>query len=292
MDIYTANKLQQLRKKNNLSQEELANCLNISRQAVSKWERAESSPDTDNLIALAKLYRVSLDELLEINVKTQVIENERKIISLKKEKSTDEELEEIFSQRDEGEIYPQYNQDDIDYIQKDDAEEIYPQYNQQEKSVKSEEFSANNYVDNNTYVREEPKNILVTPKKKKKFFDFNENVGNKNINFRLLYMFPYYAVAIIMFFLGVSEPFCDMDFGHAWISDVSWLWFLTIPLYYSGVKALQKDNANYFLYPVLAIIFFFLIVLATSSVFSLASFATIPFYYFFVAVKREKKKRR
>ncbi|MFR7798844.1 MAG: helix-turn-helix domain-containing protein, partial [Collinsella sp.] len=36
----------------------------VSRQAVSKWERSESSPDTDNLIALAALYGVSLDELL------------------------------------------------------------------------------------------------------------------------------------------------------------------------------------------------------------------------------------
>ena len=36
----------------------------MSRQAVSKWERAESSPDTDNLIALGQLYGVTLDELI------------------------------------------------------------------------------------------------------------------------------------------------------------------------------------------------------------------------------------
>ena len=47
-----------------LSQEELAGKVGVSRQAVSKWERAESSPDTENLISLAKLYGVSLDELL------------------------------------------------------------------------------------------------------------------------------------------------------------------------------------------------------------------------------------
>jgi transcriptional regulator with XRE-family HTH domain len=39
--------------------------LGLSRQAVSKWERAEASPDTDNLICLAKLYGVSLDDLLD-----------------------------------------------------------------------------------------------------------------------------------------------------------------------------------------------------------------------------------
>ena len=64
MNIEIANRLYQLRRENGLSQEELAAKLGISRQAVSKWERAEASPDTDNLITLARLYGVSLDELL------------------------------------------------------------------------------------------------------------------------------------------------------------------------------------------------------------------------------------
>lgn len=57
-------KLYNHRKKAGLSQEELAEKIGVSRQAVSKWERDESSPDTNNLIALAKLYNISLDELL------------------------------------------------------------------------------------------------------------------------------------------------------------------------------------------------------------------------------------
>lgn len=68
MTIETANKLLKLRKQHNLSQEELAEKLGISRQAISKWERAEASPDTDNLILLARLYNVSLDELLNVNI--------------------------------------------------------------------------------------------------------------------------------------------------------------------------------------------------------------------------------
>ena len=62
MNLEIANRLQKLRKENGYSQEQLALELGISRQAVSKWERAESSPDTDNLILLARLYNVSLDE--------------------------------------------------------------------------------------------------------------------------------------------------------------------------------------------------------------------------------------
>lgn len=65
MNIEIANRLVNLRKQHNLSQEALAEKLGISRQAVSKWERAEASPDTDNLILLARLYGVSLDELLK-----------------------------------------------------------------------------------------------------------------------------------------------------------------------------------------------------------------------------------
>jgi len=81
MTIEIADRLVKLRKKYGYSQEELADKLGLSRQAVSKWERAEASPDTDNLICLAKLYGVSLDELLATDedidtiVEEQVKEN-------------------------------------------------------------------------------------------------------------------------------------------------------------------------------------------------------------------------
>lgn len=64
MNLTIANRLVELRQALGLSQEALASSLDVSRQAVSKWERGESSPDTDNLIALANLYGVSLDALL------------------------------------------------------------------------------------------------------------------------------------------------------------------------------------------------------------------------------------
>lgn len=64
MELAMAQRLVDRRKAAGLSQEALAAQLGVSRQAVSKWERSESSPDTDNLIALAALYGVSLDELL------------------------------------------------------------------------------------------------------------------------------------------------------------------------------------------------------------------------------------
>lgn len=64
MDTTIANRLAARRRAAGYSQEALAGRLGVSRQAVSKWERGEASPDTDNLIALAALYGVTLDELL------------------------------------------------------------------------------------------------------------------------------------------------------------------------------------------------------------------------------------
>lgn len=58
-------KITELRKKNNWSQEELAGQLGISRQSVSKWESGASIPDMDKIIALSNLFSVSTDYLLK-----------------------------------------------------------------------------------------------------------------------------------------------------------------------------------------------------------------------------------
>ncbi len=67
MEMKLANRLAELRKQHGYTQEDLADKLNISRQAISKWETGESAPDTNNLIALAELYGITLDELIKGN---------------------------------------------------------------------------------------------------------------------------------------------------------------------------------------------------------------------------------
>ena len=56
--------IKRAREERRLTQEQLAEAMEISRQAVSKWEKGLSSPSTANLLALAKLYGVSVEELL------------------------------------------------------------------------------------------------------------------------------------------------------------------------------------------------------------------------------------
>lgn len=59
------NKIRALRKERNMTQEQLANFLNISAQAVSKWEMSISYPDVELLPVLARLFNISLDELFD-----------------------------------------------------------------------------------------------------------------------------------------------------------------------------------------------------------------------------------
>ena len=60
-------KLQLLRTNMKLSQEELANRLDISRQSITKWENGQSFPDIHNLIQLSEIFKVSIDRLVKEN---------------------------------------------------------------------------------------------------------------------------------------------------------------------------------------------------------------------------------
>ena len=57
-------KLFELRKGKNLSQEEVADKLNVTRQTVSKWETNQSTPDFDKIVPLCELFEISTEELL------------------------------------------------------------------------------------------------------------------------------------------------------------------------------------------------------------------------------------
>jgi len=56
--------LKKLRKTARLTQEQVAEKLNVSRQSVAKWESGDTLPDIDNCIMLAKLYNVTIDDLI------------------------------------------------------------------------------------------------------------------------------------------------------------------------------------------------------------------------------------
>lgn len=68
------NKILELRKRNNLSQEALSELVGVSRQTISKWELGETSPDLKQATSLSKIFKVSLDELVNNDIKEVVVE--------------------------------------------------------------------------------------------------------------------------------------------------------------------------------------------------------------------------
>ncbi len=86
-------KLLTLRKANNLTQEQLAEKLDVSRQSISKWESEQATPELEKIVALSSIFDVTTDYLLksseidDLSVKTKILENNKKYYSFKNKKT-------------------------------------------------------------------------------------------------------------------------------------------------------------------------------------------------------------
>ena len=104
-NCYFGEKLQELRKKNGLSQEAFAEILDVSRQSVSKWESGKIYPEIDKLIFISEYFNISIDELIkEPSVKLEediMPSSERKVINISKPSSKP------FAEPPEQDIMPQ-----------------------------------------------------------------------------------------------------------------------------------------------------------------------------------------
>lgn len=87
--------LQLLRKKHNYTQDELAKRLDISRQAVSKWETGAAIPDLEVLLKISKLYGITINDILEPNIPTKKITDFEQLSEV-----PENELREILEQYD------------------------------------------------------------------------------------------------------------------------------------------------------------------------------------------------
>ena len=82
-------KLLSLRKKNKLTQAQVSETLDVSRQAISNWETGAVLPSTDNLVALSRLYQVPVDHLLNGDIDQMPAPTKEKEVD-KKEEATPE----------------------------------------------------------------------------------------------------------------------------------------------------------------------------------------------------------
>lgn len=256
MNLEIATRLVGLRKANKLSQEALAEKLGISRQAVSKWERAEASPDTDNLIALAKLYHVSLDELLKINEEE---ETDRAMPADTREAGESITEQAAGSCREGGQEGTGGGEDDV-YI---GLKGIHV------KSHSGEEV----HIDRRgIHVRDMKSDVHIGGNG---VFVNGEKVRSVEI--------PLGVLAIIIY---IVIGFC-FDLWHP-----GWLLFILIPIISSLVDAVCKRDASLFQYPVFAFgIFLYAGIVHTLWHPAWVVFLTIPIFYFLTGAVKDRAEK-
>jgi len=250
MNIEIANRLVTFRKKNNLSQESLAEKLGISRQAVSKWERAESSPDTDNLILLAKIYQVSLDELLSTEEELFEHTNSKSTTSAESiiEETTRQKFTGIHLKSDDGEIY--IGRDGI--------------------------YAADIQKDDNVHMKDTA-HVMIDGEK----YTFKEARKKWGYKHHHSASFPIIMLSIIVFLsIGI--------FYNIW--HPTWLIFLLIPLSRGLKTAWQRKSWSLLPYPIMVTTLYLILGFSYNIWHpAWILFLTIPLYYSLIHYFQHKK---
>lgn len=224
MNADIAKRLLEFRKANGYSQEDLAEKLGVSRQAISNWERNESSPDTDNLIALAQLYNVSIDELLKGSSQP-----EKNKADEKAEETADE------SSYSESNKYDNYKDGKSStHISFKDGVHVHNEKDHVDIGWDGIHVETEN-GDSVHMNREELHNHIHQK--------IEDSVNNKNKMIWLRTLLPIFAVA---FYLIVGFACGGSGWGKGWIV------FLLIPIIESAITAVQKKAPSSFCYPVFA----------------------------------------
>ncbi len=243
MNLKTAQRLLDYRKKAGFSQEELAEKIGVSRQAVSKWERGEASPDTDNLIALSEVYDISLDELIKGRVE---------------EKSPIDDT-------DEDHVNVSFK-NGIDVVDGKSGDKVHVGWN----GVCVESGVNEVRVDKHgVFIKDDKGNIV---KKDGHIFSKRSNFKSK-LQYWLQH-FPYPVLTVIAYLVFGC-------FGVAGGWSAGWIVFLTIPLYYTLISAIFDRNASHFAYPVFVLLIYLIIGFDVGIWHpTWIIFLTIPVYYF------------
>ena len=235
MDIKTADRLCAYRKANGFTQEELAEKIGVSRQAVSKWDRAESSPDTDNLIALSKIYGVTLDEL---------ITGSSEPAANKPEKEKDEAPEKLSPTSE----IPVNEINDNEYTEAAAETDYTEKYEADILNEEAEAIKRRKKLKHFLYAFPYPVLTVIMFM----IYGFTGIGGGWRYGWLVVLTIPLYYTFIAAFFKRNPSLFCYpvlvtlvyLYLGFRFLLwHPMWILFLTIPLYYSicsGIKKLRR----------------------------------------------------
>ncbi len=274
MNIEIANRLVNLRKEMGLSQEQLAEKIGVSRQAVSKWERSEASPDTDNIILLARLYNISLDELLrtedDIPQAEETAEETTEESAVEPEASGFEQAEadasnesNVFEETFNGNFEKNFEGINGDKVHIGLGGIDVHDHHGSKVHVGFDGIYVDN-AENGDSVHVSKDGVFVNDEHYKDIKDYWHNRPRNK------FTVPIVMLSIIGFLAwGFTMPF-------GW--EQSWLFLLLIPILCSLESAIRRKNPSVFAYPVLIFfIFCFTSILTNQTAWAL--FVTIPYYY-------------
>ena len=270
MTLETANRLYELRKKHSLSQEELAEKLGVSRQAVSKWERSEASPDTDNLIALAKIYGLSLDELI-------YGENSDKKQNTSEETKDDNSEEKLFVDIDDGEDKVKIGSKGI-LVESKDGERVKISFNgikieNMNPSTDASDYDEDDDDDDDDDCDEDDELYETVYEGESETKKGNKVYVKVTKPAKFWLQVPYPIICLIAY---LCFGFANVCGGWA----LSWVIFVTVPVYYSFVEAAYKRRFSEFAYPVFVAFVYLVLGLYFNNWHpSWIVFLTIPVYY-------------
>ena len=244
------NNLYILRRGAGLSQEEFAEKLGVSRQAVSKWERGEAYPDTDNLIAISEMFSVTIDELIR--------------------------SDNINKDGDHTEDYAVDADADSDYFRVSVNDNVEVNLNG-EITVNDEDGRVRVGLDHNGIVVNSEDGVKIKLGKHGIEIhdddddDDDDDRERKSSKLSILYKVPYPIVCVIAF---LAIGFFAGGWGWAWTL------FITIPVYYSLLDSIRKRRCTEFAYPVFVAFLYCLFGMLYSWWHpGWLIFVTIPIYY-------------
>ena len=270
MTLETANRLYELRKKNNLSQEELAEKLGVSRQAVSKWERSEASPDTDNLIALAKIYGLSLDELIYGEKEEKKEEPAEEPEGDPKAEANEEEK--LFINIEDGDDKVKIGPKGI-LVESKDGEKVKISFD----GIKIENMKSNPEDDN--WDDEDCDDDDDYDGYETVFSGEGNTAQGNTVHIRVKKPTNFWLEVPYPIICTIAYLICGFgNYFGGW--GLSWVIFVTIPIYYSLIEAIYKRRFCEFAYPVFAAFVYLVLGLYYGNWHpSWLVFVSIPIYY-------------
>lgn len=220
------NNLYELRRSAGLSQEDFAERLGVSRQAVSKWERGEAYPDTDNLISISEMFEVTIDELLN-----------SESIDPKFNHDPDEKETKNYTDNSSDNGYFHVNVGDKVRVNLNGGITV----NDEDGTVKVDLNDEGITVNSDDGVKVKLGRCGIVIHDDDDDDDDDDDESRSDWKYSVLYTVPYSIICTAAFLiLGFTL--------RAW--DWAWTLFMTIPIYDSILDTIRKKRLTSFAYPV------------------------------------------